>query len=115
MFRPEHPWNQSNPRYSGALESIGLLRTSDSRRVARSRARAARLELFVARALNGTRTQQRYSENIRHWQHQLKRRVSGPAWQLYLSLEEAEIERLMHALNRLAAWALGPRRRARRR
>lgn len=50
-------------------------------------------------------------KRVRRYQARLRRQLSAPAWQAYLQLEEAEIERWAYAFERVARWALGVRRR----
>ena len=49
---------------------------------------------------------------VRRHQARLRSQLSARAWQAYLRLEEAEIERWSYALERVARWAASSRRRA---
>lgn len=50
--------------------------------------------------------------HVRRRQARLRGQLSARAWQAYLRLEEAEIERWSYALERVARWATASRRRA---
>jgi len=50
---------------------------------------------------------------VRRRQARLRSQLSARAWQAYLRLEEAEIERWSYALERVARWAASSSRRAR--
>lgn len=54
----------------------------------------------------------RHSRLVRRLQTALRRSLAEPAWGRYLTLEEAELARGAHALERVARWAFARGRRA---
>jgi hypothetical protein len=98
---------------AGYMFDAGRLRFYDSRKRRRPNASAEQLEALIAGILSEDPQHRRHARQIRTRQHRLKRRVSQPAWKLYLLLEEAEVERLAYALDRLAERALIGRRKPR--
>jgi hypothetical protein len=98
---------------AGYVLSPGPLRFYDSRKKRHPTADDEQLESLIAGILGEDPQHQRHSRRICTRQERLKRRVSRPAWKLYLLLEEAEVERLTYALDRLAERALAARRKQR--
>jgi hypothetical protein len=98
---------------AGYVLNPGLLRFYNSRKKRHPTASDEQLETLIAGILGEDLHHRRHSRRIRTRQARLKRRVSEPAWKLYLLLEEAEVERLTYALDRLAERALSTRRKPR--
>jgi len=98
---------------AGYVLSPGPLRLCDSRKKRHPTASDEQLESLITGILGEDLHHRRHSRRIRTRQQRLKRRVSEPAWKLYLLLEEAEVERLTYALDRLAERALATRRKPR--
>lgn len=98
---------------AGYMLAPGPLRFYDSRKKRHPTASVEQLEALIAGILGEDLQHRRHSRRIRTRQHQLRRRVSQTAWKLYLLLEEAEVERLTYALDRLAERALATRRKPR--
>ncbi len=85
----------------------------ESRKPRKRWAEAEQLDLLVSKVLSGDALYRRHCQRIISLQARLKLRVSRSAWVLYLYLEEAEVERLTYALDRVAAEARARGRRSR--
>lgn len=127
MFRCSDGASRFSGSWAGSVEraglSAGLFRLSDSRKPRRAASaerasersahdRAARL---IARLLADDRVYARKVARVRRYQARLRGRLLPASWRIYLQLEEAELGRWLHALERVAEWAVARRRRPRRR
>jgi hypothetical protein len=90
------------------------LKVSDSRKARASRGEG-RTERLVARLLRDDTAYARKVAAVRRHQKRLQGRLSAAGWLLYLQLEEAEVGRWSHALDRVVRWALANRPKARKR
>ncbi len=97
--------------YPPAEIATALLRVCDFRRARRPNPSVEEIESLIAKVLGDDLRRRRYSQRIRLLQGQLRHYVNGPTWRLYLSLEEAEVQRWTYMLDRLAEWTLTSRRR----
>jgi len=88
-------------------------KVSDSRKKKQRAPLEGRVEQLIARVLRDDPSYARKVASVRRHQKRLRGRLSIPSWQLYLQLEEAEMGRWTHALDRVATWALAQRRRTR--
>ena len=77
----------------------------------RPRARPAEQAEAALRALARDATYAAKVGRVRRHQARLRSQLSAGAWQAYLRLEEAELERWSYALERVARWAGSARRR----
>jgi hypothetical protein len=101
-------------RFAPVLEMARSFKVSDSRKARASRGEG-RAERLVARLLRDDAAYARKVAAVRRHQKRLQGRLSAAGWLLYLQLEEAEVGRWSHALDRVAQWALGKRPNARKR
>ena len=93
------------------VEAPPVLRVADSRRQPAWGKRVERVERLVYRLLSSDPDHRRNAERVRKYQARLRRALSRSAWRLYLLLEEAEVRRWTHVVDRLAERALLARRR----
>jgi len=92
-----------------------LFKVSDSRKKRLQAQPDGASERLIARILDNDPIYALKVASVRDRQRKLRRRLSPSAWRAYLELEEAEIGRWTHALDRVAQWALAKRSRARKR
>lgn len=76
----------------------------------RAAANADAGELAVARLLSRDAAYAAKVKRVRRYQARLRARLSKRGWQAYLQLEEVELARWAHALERVARWAVSRRR-----
>jgi len=95
-------------RFAPVLEMARQVKVSDSRKAQASRVEG-RAERLVARLLRDDAAYARKVAAVRRHQKRLQGRLSAADWLLYLQLEEAEVGRWSHALDRVAQWALAKR------
>ena len=91
-----------------------MLRERTKRRSARQ-ADAEPPERLASRLLAGDPAYAAKVARVRRCQTRLRAQLSTPGWRLYLRLEEAEVDRWTHALDRVASWALASKTKTRRR
>jgi hypothetical protein len=92
-----------------------LFKVSDSRKKRLQAPSDGASERLIARILDHDPIYALKVASVRDRQRKLRRRLTQTAWRAYLELEEAEIGRWTHALDRVAQWALAKRSRARKR
>jgi len=92
-----------------------LFKVSDSRKKRLQAPPDGAGERLIARILEKDPIYAVKVANVRERQRRLHSRLSQTAWRAYLELEEAEIGRWTHALDRVAQWALAKRARPRKR
>jgi hypothetical protein len=92
-----------------------LFKVSDSRKKRLQAQPDGASERLIARILEKDPIYAVKVANVRDRQRRLRNRLSQTAWRAYLELEEAEIGRWTHALDRIAQWALAKRARPRKR
>jgi hypothetical protein len=79
---------------------------SDSRKARAWSRQEERVERLIARLFANDPQHRQHAKRIRTRQLRLKRALSGPAWRLYLLLEEAEVGRWTYVVDRLAERAI---------
>lgn len=101
--------------FSYAAASVGALgrvwRVADGQKKRAAPADADAGELAVARLLSRDAAYAAKVKRVRRYQARLRARLSKRSWQAYLQLEEVELARWSHALERVARWAVSRRRR----
>jgi hypothetical protein len=95
----------------GALGRVWRVADGQKKRAARAGADADAGELAVARLLSRDAAYAAKVKRVRRYQARLRARLSKRGWQAYLQLEEVELARWAHALERVARWAVSRRRR----
>src|SRR4051812_36199685 len=83
-----------------------LLKVSDRRKPRPASQIDEQTERLAARLLARDAAYAAKVARVRRCQVRLRGQSSRRSWQLYLQLEEAEIERWAHALERVVRWAL---------
>jgi hypothetical protein len=91
-----------------------VLMLSDPKKRSVSRKPSEQAERVVARLLARDAAYAAKVARVRRCQARLRGQSSPLSWRLYLQLEEAEVGRWTHALERVASWALASRSKARR-
>lgn len=110
---PPHALLWANPGSAPPVFHVAdRRRRSDHSKMEPFRARR-RLTDGVATLLERDIDYRRRLREVLARQRVLRRRVDGIGWRAYLSLEEAEFDRWVHALDRVAHWAHARGRRAR--
>jgi hypothetical protein len=97
---------------SPGADQVLMLSDPNKRSVARKPNEQA--ERVVARLLARDAAYAAKVARVRRYQARLRGQSSQLGWRLYLQLEEAEVARWTHALERVAGWALAFRSKARR-
>jgi len=95
-----------------ATDRILVLSDPNKRRAARKVDEPA--ERLVSRLLARDAAYAAKVAQVRRYQTRLRGQLTQLDWRLYLKLEEAEVGRWTHALERVARWALAFKSRARR-
>jgi hypothetical protein len=95
-----------------SLGAVGhLWRVADGQKKRAALVGADAGELAVARLLSRDAAYSAKVKRVRRYQARLRARLSKRGWQAYLQLEEVELARWAHALERVARWAVSRRRR----
>ena len=110
---PRHePRSRPSPLYR-ASPMLAPMHVCESRRQRKRWGDIEQQDLLISKVLGADPQYRRNCQRIIDRQARLKRSVSKAAWALYLSLEEAEVQRLSCALDLIAKVALARGRRSR--
>jgi len=114
MFSYSQPERQIPSPTRWSLSGDRVLVVSDPNKRPATRKPNEQAERVVTRLLARDAAYAAKVARVRRYQARLRRQSSQPSWRLYLQLEEAEVGRWTHALERVVSWALAFRSKARR-
>jgi hypothetical protein len=118
MFSFSHvavPTERPSRAWSRPLPADAVLMVRDRKRPRSASQADEQAERVTTRLLARDAAYAAKVARVRRYQVRLRGQLSRRSWRIFLQLEEAEVERWTHALDRVVRWALVARKRRRRR